>query len=247
MINWKLISTLLSEQFHSKGFGSVYFQEYLFRSWRAHFDFDAGLYSDQSTMSGNYALFYDFFMTLSSQKGKSDKDKVRDIVDLLQTITGGFNPEFVRDILVRGGYKDEVGFDFTSDSLIQFGNFHKSVIKHSGKLFEQRNYFHAVHEACKAYNNEIKAKAKSEKDGVNLMQFEFGSGGSLRVNNYKTQSEINEQNGIKSLSEGLVSAFRNPTSHENSCDWPITKEECINILNLVSYLFKKLDKATLTR
>ena len=247
MPNWKLISTLLAQQFYSLGNGGYYLSEFLVRSWRAHFEFNPESYSDPSTMTGNYALFYNFFMTLSSQKGKSDKDKIRDIVDLLQTITGGFNPEFVRDILVRGGYKDEVTFDFTSDSLVQFGNFHKSVLKHSEKLFEQRNYFHAVHEACKAYNNKVKTITKSEKDGVNLMQFEFGPGGSLRVNSYKTQSEINEQNGIKSLSEGLVSAFRNPTSHENSSDWPITKVECINILNLISYLFKKLDKATLTR
>jgi len=242
MINWKLISTLLAQEFYTSPGNGKYNVEFLVRSWKAHFEFKPGSHYDTSTMDGNYAIFYNFFMTLANQEAKSDLEKVTDILNLLKTIRGGFNHEFVKDIFARGGYTDEIEIDFTSKYLTQYGKFHKEIIKHSGKLFEQGNFFHAVHEACKAYNNKIKELTQSGRDGVALMQFEFGSGGSIKINAGQTDSEKNEQNGIKSLSEGLMSAFRNPTAHETALDWNVTKEDCLDILSLVSFLFKKLDK-----
>jgi hypothetical protein len=38
-------------------------------------------------------------------------------------------------------------------------------------------------------------------------------------------------------------AIRNPTAHEPAHLWPITKEECLDILSFVSFLMKKLDDA----
>jgi uncharacterized protein (TIGR02391 family) len=245
MINWKLISTILSQEFSSPGFGGKYNIEFLVRSWKAHFDFQPENHFDSQTMSGNYAIFYNFFMTLSNQKDKSDNKKASDIIELLYTITGGFKHDFVTDVFVRGGYKDEIKLDYTSNTLSQFGNFHPELNKHCSKLFEQKNYFHAVQEACKAYNNKIKKLTSSDKDGIALMQNVFSQKGNLKLNSNKTESELNEQNGIKSLSEGLMSAFRNPTSHENAIEWSISKLECIQILNLISFLYNKLDKATI--
>ena len=48
-------------------------------------------------------------------------------------------------------------------------DFHPEVIKHCKNLFLQGNYFHAVFEACKAYNLLVKQKAQSAKDGAPLM------------------------------------------------------------------------------
>lgn len=243
MTNWKLISTLLTQEFYNGPLGSRYNLEYLARSWKAHFNFPPESYYETQTMSGNYSVFYNFFMTLASQEGKNDTEKASDIVELLYTITGGFKHDFVKDIFARGGYKDIIRIDYTSDTLSQFGSFHSELIKHCSSLFEQRNYFHSVHEACKAYNNRVKKITGIDKDGVSLMQNAFGKNGNLKVNPNTTESEQNEQNGIKSLSEGLMSAFRNPTSHENAIEWKISKLECIQILNLISFLFNKLDNA----
>lgn len=243
MINWKLISILLSQEFYNGPLGGRYNIDFLARSWKAHFDFSPENFSDPQTMSGNYSVFYNFFMTLASQNDKNDAEKVSDIIELLYTITGGFKHDFVKDIFARGGYKDEIKIDYTSNILSQFGNFHSEILLHCSTLFEQRNYFHSVHEACKAYNNKIKKMTGSDKDGVNLMQHVFATNGGVKINPNKTASELNEQNGIKYLSEGLMRAFRNPTSHENEKEWSISKLECIQVLNLVSFLFNKLDKA----
>jgi uncharacterized protein (TIGR02391 family) len=247
MINWKLISTILSQEFSSPGLGGKYNLEFLVRSWKAHFDFQPENHFDSQTMSGNYAIFYNFFMTLSNQKDKSDNKKASDIIELLYTINKGVKHDYLVDIFARGGYKDEINFDYTSNTLSQFGQFHPEIIKHCAKLFEQKNYFHAVQEACKAYNNKIKKLSGSDKDGIPLMQNVLNQKGNLKLNPNITESELNEQNGIMSLSIGLMSAFRNPTSHENATEWNITKLECIQILNLNSFLFNKLDKATIIK
>jgi Protein of unknown function (Hypoth_ymh) len=41
--------------------------------------------------------------------------------------------------------------------------FHSEVQKHAKKLFLQQNYFHAVFEACKAFNNAVREKGQNPK------------------------------------------------------------------------------------
>jgi len=133
-------------------------------------------------------------------------------------------------------YKDSLN-DFYSR------NYHPEIIKHSQKLFLQQNYFHSVFEAAKAYNNSVKLKSKSEKDGQDLMMTAFSLTGVLKLNRGITETEKNVQDGIKFLSTGLMRAVRNPTSHEPALDWPINKQECLDFLSMISLLFHQLDKA----
>jgi len=123
-------------------------------------------------------------------------------------------------------------------------NFHAEVIKHSQKLFAQGNFFHAVFESAKAFNKDVKTKAQTDKDGQPLMLSVWGcENGVLKVTACQTQTDKDYQDGIKFISGGLMSAIRNPTAHEPAITWPITKQDCLDILSLISFLYRQLDKS----
>jgi uncharacterized protein (TIGR02391 family) len=133
-----------------------------------------------------------------------------------------------------------------SNSLDEFlrRNFHAEVIKNSKNLFLQENYFHAVFESAKAYNKDVKSKSISDKDGHSLMLDVWGSAnGVLKITPCVTQTDKDYQDGIKFLSTGLMNAIRNPTAHEPAITWPINKQDCLDILSLISFLYRQLDKA----
>jgi uncharacterized protein (TIGR02391 family) len=132
------------------------------------------------------------------------------------------------------------------DNLDEFlrRNFHSDVIKHSQKLFAQGNYFHAVFESAKAYNKDVKTKSQSDKDGQPLMLNVWGcDSGVLKVTACHSQTDKDFQDGIKFISGGLMSAIRNPTAHEPAISWPIDKQDCLDILSLISFLYRQLDKS----
>jgi uncharacterized protein (TIGR02391 family) len=123
-------------------------------------------------------------------------------------------------------------------------NFHIEVCKHSQRLFTQGNYFHAIFESAKAYNKDVKNKSQSDKDGQPLMLNVWGcDNGVLKVTTCQTQTDKDFQDGIKFISGGLMSAIRNPTAHEPAITWPIDKQDCLDILSLITFLYRQLDKA----
>ena len=68
--------------------------------------------------------------------------------------------------------------------------------------------------------------------------------GVLMVTQCKSDTDRNIQDGIKFLAAGLMRAIRNPTAHEPAVDWPITKEDALDNLSFISFLYRQLDKAT---
>ena len=122
--------------------------------------------------------------------------------------------------------------------------FHAEVIKHSRALFMDGHLFHAVFEAAKAYNKAVRDKAKSTKDGQSLMLEVWGwDRGCLKITACQTDTDKNVQDGVKFLSAGLMSAIRNPTAHEPAVDWPISLDDCLDILSFISFLYRQLDEA----
>lgn len=83
----------------------------------------------------------------------------------------------------------------------------------------------------------------NDKDGESLMMDVFSIKGVLKLNSGQTETELNVQDGIKFLSSGLMRAVRNPTAHEPALDWPINKQDCLDLLSMTSFLFRQLDKA----
>lgn len=121
--------------------------------------------------------------------------------------------------------------------------FHEDIVTHCRKLFVETNYFHAVFEAAKLYNKKVESKSGISKDGYKLMMDAFGENGVLRHNEGISQSEKDELNDIKFLSAGLMQALRNPSAHELAKEWPMGKEDCLDILSFISFLLRKLDIA----
>ena len=122
--------------------------------------------------------------------------------------------------------------------------FHSKIIQHARKLFAEGNYFHAVFECCKAYDKDVSQKSQIQDHGASLMSKAFSISGTLKLNSQRTETERNEQEGIMHLSRGIMSAVRNPQAHEPALDWPITREDALDLLSFLSFLFRKLDKTT---
>jgi uncharacterized protein (TIGR02391 family) len=122
-------------------------------------------------------------------------------------------------------------------------SFHPEVISHCRTLFGQGHFFHAVFEAAKVYNKAVREKAKSAKDGSDLMMAVWGVDGVLKVTQCRTDTDKNVQDGVKFLSGGLMRAIRNPTAHEPALHWPIDERDAVDILSFISFLFRQLDKA----
>jgi uncharacterized protein (TIGR02391 family) len=71
--------------------------------------------------------------------------------------------------------------------------------------------------------------------------------GSLKINSGESKTEQNIQDGVKFLSAGLMQAMRNPTAHEPAIEWPISKQDCLDMLSFISYLFKQIDIAIIVK
>jgi uncharacterized protein (TIGR02391 family) len=121
--------------------------------------------------------------------------------------------------------------------------FHPEVKKHARLLFLEGRHFHAVFECCKAFDKYVRQKSKLDKHGSDLISAALSLKGPLKLNAQRTETERNEQEGLMHLCMGLMRAVRNPESHEPELDWPITREDALDILSLISFLYRQVDKA----
>lgn len=209
---------------------------------KAIFTFDKRDFPHDSITAARAQLLYDWIMSLASEKMNND-ERNKLIIRFCKEIAGKNNIDAVIDILSKNGlpynlvYKDELDVFLKRD-------FHSEVNKHRRELFLQGNYFHAVFEAAKAYNFLVKEKSNSEKDGVSLMMDVLSvNNGVLKITKCVSETDRNVQEGVKFLSSGLMQAIRNPTAHEPAITWPISKQDCLDILSFISFLFRQLDSA----
>lgn len=243
MINWKYIVTKLSEEYHSPGFG-FWTEEHLRRSWKITFDFPPSKFHDPNDMHCNLAMLFDFLATIANMESITDQEKIEKMVILLENIADKLDIATINKILVKGGY--DVPLPEPDDSLasISVNSMHQQVVANCAKFFKQGHYFTCVNEACKAYNKAVQQKSGSEKDGNDLMFTVLGNKGKLRFNAGITETEKNELEGFQFLSAGIMKMFRNPTSHETALLGKISKQDCLEILGIISYMFRQLDKST---
>jgi uncharacterized protein (TIGR02391 family) len=91
-------------------------------------------------------------------------------------------------------------------------DFHAEIKRHGQSLFLQGQYFHAVFECCKAFDKYVQKKSKFDNlSGSGLMGAAFSlERGCLRLSTPQSQTERDEQEGLKHLCMGLVNAIRNP-------------------------------------
>lgn len=211
------------------------------RAARSLFTFQKESFPNDAITSSRAKDFHDWVLTLAKQPmDNSQRNNL--LVQFISIITPERHEQAADRVLKAANIEARVSNAISEDFLER--KFHEVIHKHCRKLFVQENYFHAVFEAAKVYNKLVQRKALSEKDGSSLMLEVWSSNGVLKLNKCQTQTEKDVHDGIKFLSTGLMQALRNPTAHEPALDWPISKEDCLDMLSFISYLLRQLDKAT---
>ena len=120
---------------------------------------------------------------------------------------------------------------------------HPSIIAYCRAELLTDNYFHAVMEANKGLFQRIRDKSGVETDGNALIEQVFSSNPILIINSFQSRSEKDEHAGFCNLLKGLCSMFRNPMSHEPKVEWPISEQDALEILGIISYCHRRLDNA----
>ena len=137
---------------------------------------------------------------------------------------------------------------------------HSEIQIMSKEYYETKHYYTAFLEAMKKYSNAVKVKSgSSATTDLNLMGNVFNEKDAiLKVigeykrkdgHNFSDQTQRNVQSGQQYLSQGIVAGGRNPLSHEEIDELKISglfsENDCLDMLSLLSHLFKRLDNSTM--
>lgn len=123
--------------------------------------------------------------------------------------------------------------------------------------YKRKDYYRAIEEAIKRYNSETQTKSGlTAFSGTDLMHHAFGSGYKLSViGNYKKtngsefadDTKKSVQEGQHYLSAGITGSARNPIAHEEIKELQesglLTEIDCLDLLSLLSHLFRRLKNA----
>ncbi|HEK3745030.1 TPA: TIGR02391 family protein [Pseudomonas aeruginosa] len=121
---------------------------------------------------------------------------------------------------------------------------HAEVLNYCRAELLDENYFHAVFEASKGVAERIRTLSELTSDGAELVNKAFaGQQPVLVLGPLSTESEKSEQRGFANLLIGLFGAVRNPLAHAPKTNWPISEQDALDILTLVSLIHRKLDGA----
>lgn len=135
---------------------------------------------------------------------------------------------------------------------------HNDVQDSAETYYKAGNYYEAFQEAMKRYKNSVKDKSGvSGVEDRDIVANAFGKGKVLETTaNFKkrpngqpfAESTLeNIEEGQKFLSMGVVCGGRNIISHEEITDLRdselFTEKDCLDLLSLLSHLFKRLDES----
>lgn len=119
---------------------------------------------------------------------------------------------------------------------------HLEILTYCRAELVDENYFHAVLEAIKGVAERIRSLSALTTDGAELVNTAFSiKAPILAINSLKTETEVSEQKGFGNILVGLFGAMRNPTAHAPKITWPMTEQDALDILSLVSFVHRKLD------
>jgi len=124
---------------------------------------------------------------------------------------------------------------------------HPGVLEFCREELLVEDYFHATLEATKSVAEKMRKRTGLTLDGNGLVEeacgFEKRRPPLLAFNTLSTPQEESEHRGLASLVKGLFSAFRNPTAHAPRIHWPISEQDALDVLTLVSLIHRRLDNA----
>lgn len=128
------------------------------------------------------------------------------------------------------------------DKLTGYGT-HPEVLRCCRDELLAQDYFHAVQEAAKSLCDRVRTMTGLTTDGVALFNTAFAGGNPyIAYNSLRTNSEQNQQNGLKEMLCGVIHMVRNVTAHELRIHWDVNEKDAVDILTQISYLHKMLDE-----
>jgi uncharacterized protein (TIGR02391 family) len=133
----------------------------------------------------------------------------------------------------------------TNERSYNLSNLHPSIKKVSENLYLDGYFPHSILEAYKAINNLVKKKSgRQDLDGQELMSTVFSyKNPIIKLNEFQSQSDIDEQMGFMFLYMGAMTGIRNPKAHDTvEQKDPIRTME---YLALASLLARRLEEGTL--
>ncbi len=136
---------------------------------------------------------------------------------------------------------------------------HNQVQDASKIHYQQKDFYSAFQEALKRYKNAVQAKSGvSATEDLDIMSKSFGKDNKplkttanfkLRPNGqpFSETTLNNIEEGQLALSRGIVQGGRNIISHEEHVDLKesglFTEKDCLDLLSLLSHLYKRLDQS----
>ncbi len=135
---------------------------------------------------------------------------------------------------------------------------HSSVQDAARSHYIDGDYYIAFQEALKRYKNAVKDKSEvTATEDLDIISKSFGKNKplettakfKLRPNGqpFSTDTLDNIEEGQLALSRGVVQGGRNVLSHEEHRDLKttglFTEKDCLDLLSLLSHLFKRLDES----
>lgn len=124
---------------------------------------------------------------------------------------------------------------------------HSEVLRFCQAELVADNYFHAVFEATKSVADRIRDMTGLTNDGAELIDKAFGiKSPLLAINTLRTETERTEQIGFSMLLKGIFGTFRNVTAHVPKIKWQMSEDDALDLLTMVSFAHRKLDKTVKT-
>lgn len=109
------------------------------------------------------------------------------------------------------------------------------------KKYESEDYAGAILDAIFLLAETLRDRCDVELDGVALIGKVFGGANPLlKINNFRTESEKNEQKGAENILRGVFQAIRNPRAHEKIID---DKKTCDTFISFIDYFLKVIEKS----
>ncbi|MXV52671.1 TIGR02391 family protein [Pedobacter sp. HMF7647] len=127
---------------------------------------------------------------------------------------------------------------------LELRNSHAFIFKYCLPELLVDNYFHAVFEATKSVADRLRAMTGLYADGNALAETIFSTDKPLiRINLMQNATDRSEHIGLCNLIKGMFGVIRNATAHEPKLTFVIDEEAALDMMNVVSFIHKRLDQA----
>lgn len=194
------------------------------------------------------------FSQWTSKQRDGDGERLHQLLGMI-TSSDVAMPEPVLDSIL-----DSVEALIPEYARLHWRHLHEKVQAAAENDYQRGDYLRALDEAMKSYSAAVRRKSMvTESHDSSIMSAAFGGNAALDVaavfSRAAGQGVLTEdtlksvRDGQHFLSKGSVAAFRNPAAHNQRSilrdSQLLTDKDCLDMLSLVSHLWRRLDGAEL--